>query len=366
MPDKRFERFKSLELEDYFQDDCVAALQAKTRGVDNLSANTAALYPVVLPDRLELLVNLPSGMKKVTVAMNRAELTAQIRTLRLYLEKRTTRQYLPAAQALYKALILPIEPWLKEQSVDTLVFIPDGSLRTIPLAALHDGNQFLIEKFAIATSPGLTLTDPRTIPRKDTQILLNGLTEGVQDFSPLPFVEQELQQIADLYQSHTILKNEGFRVNNLREELADIPYRIVHIASHGQFNADNRETFVLAYDNKISMNTLEDLLGLSRYRNNPVELLTLSACQTAAGDDRAALGLAGVAIKAGARSALASLWFINDRASSVLVTEFYRQLQNPKLSKAKALQQAQLILLKQRRYRHPSLWAPFLLIGNWL
>ncbi|MEE9412937.1 MAG: CHAT domain-containing protein [Methylococcales bacterium] len=360
------ERFKSLELEDYFQDDCVAALQAKTRGVDNLSANTAALYPVVLPDRLELLVNLPSGMKKVTVAMNRAELTAQIRTLRLYLEKRTTRQYLPAAQALYKALILPIEPWLKEQSVDTLVFIPDGSLRTIPLAALHDGNQFLIEKFAIATSPGLTLTDPRTIPRKDTQILLNGLTEGVQDFSPLPFVEQELQQIADLYQSHTILKNEGFRVNNLREELADIPYRIVHIASHGQFNADNRETFVLAYDNKISMNTLEDLLGLSRYRNNPVELLTLSACQTAAGDDRAALGLAGVAIKAGARSALASLWFINDRASSVLVTEFYRQLQNPKLSKAKALQQAQLILLKQRRYRHPSLWAPFLLIGNWL
>jgi len=334
--------------------------------VDHLATNTAALYPVILPDRLELLVSLPSGMKKTSVALSQAELTAQIRILRLSLEKRTTREYLPHAQTLYKTLILPIEAWLKAESIDTLVFIPDGPLRTIPLSALHDGTQFLIEKYAIATSPGLTLTDPQSIPRKNAQVLLSGLSESVQNFPALPFVNEELQHVADLYKGHTILKNKTFRVNNLRTELADILFRVVHIASHGQFSADNSETFLLAYDDKISMNTLEDLLGLSRYRDSPIELLTLSACQTAAGDDRAALGLAGVAIKAGARSALASLWFINDRASSVLVTEFYRQLQNPKLSKAKALQQAQQFLLKHRRYRHPSLWAPFLLIGNWL
>jgi CHAT domain-containing protein len=100
-------------------------------------------------------------------------------------------------------------------------------------------------------------------------------------------------------------------------------------------------------------------------RKNPVELLTLSACQTAVGDERAALGLAGVAIKAGARSALASLWFVNDESTSKLVTEFYQQLQNPTLSKAQALQQAQKSLMEQG-YQHPLYWAPFLLIGNWL
>ena len=114
------------------------------------------------------------------------------------------------------------------------------------------------------------------------------------------------------------------------------------------------------------MDGLEKFIKLSRFREKPVELLTLSACRTAAGDDRAALGLAGIAIKAGARSALATLWFINDRASSVLVTRFYRELKNPAVSKAQALRFAQLSLIEDRRYRHPGYWSPFLLIGNWL
>ena len=114
------------------------------------------------------------------------------------------------------------------------------------------------------------------------------------------------------------------------------------------------------------MNRLAQTIGLRRFQEEPLELLVLSACQTAAGDDRAALGLAGIALKAGARSALATLWFINDEATSVLVSEFYRQLQDPSISKAKALQNAQLMLVRDKRYRHPSLWAPFLLIGNWL
>ena len=107
-------------------------------------------------------------------------------------------------------------------------------------------------------------------------------------------------------------------------------------------------------------------MNVSRFRDEPVELLTLSACETAVGDDLAALGLAGIAVKAGARSALATLWFINDQASAVLVSEFYAQLQDPSLSKVKALQQAQLRLVQDRRYEHPIYWSPFLLIGNWL
>jgi CHAT domain-containing protein len=107
-------------------------------------------------------------------------------------------------------------------------------------------------------------------------------------------------------------------------------------------------------------------MASTTYRDQPVELLTLSACQTAVGDDKAALGLGGVAVKAGARSALATLWYINDQASSILITDFYEDLKKPGISKARALQQAQLELLEDHRYDHPSYWSPFLLIGNWL
>jgi CHAT domain-containing protein len=144
------------------------------------------------------------------------------------------------------------------------------------------------------------------------------------------------------------------------------PFSIVHIASHAQFRGNIEETFLLTFDDKLTLDRLEEMIGLFRFREEPLELLTLSACQTAAGDDRAALGLAGIAIKAGARSALATLWYINDQSSSDLVSEFYRQLQDPSISRAAALQRAQLQLLNVPGYEHPGYWAPFLLINNWL
>ena len=113
------------------------------------------------------------------------------------------------------------------------------------------------------------------------------------------------------------------------------------------------------------MNTLEYLMSLGKYRNHQVDLLTLSACQTALGNERAALGLAGVAVKAGVRSAVATLWNVDDEATSLAIRELYRQLRKDGMSKAKALQNAQKMLLSQRKYWHPLYWAPFLLIGNW-
>jgi CHAT domain-containing protein len=187
----------------------------------------------------------------------------------------------------------------------------------------------------------------------------------VQGFAPLPFVADELQSVQKLY-GGTVRQDQQFTVPTMEKDLGDTPYQIVHIASHGQFDSDVNKTFLLTYDGKLGMNKLEQILGLSKFRTDAVELLTLSACETAAGDDRAALGLAGVAIKAGARSALATLWTVNDPASAELVSTFYRELQDPAVSKAKALQQAQLGLLKDARYRHPSYWSAFLLIGNWL
>jgi CHAT domain-containing protein len=196
-------------------------------------------------------------------------------------------------------------------------------------------------------------------------MLLAGLTESVQGFPALPYIAEELSDISQLY-GGTILYNKDFLKQSLRDKLLQTPYSIVHIASHGKFENDPRDSFVLTFDGRLTMDDLERFIKFSEFRREPVELLTLSACQTAAGDDRAALGLAGVAIKAGARSALATLWLINDEAAEMLITEFYRHLSDPSLNKAQALQQAQIALLKDSRYRHPGFWAAFLLIGNWL
>ena len=360
------EAFRTAELEDYFRDECVAELQARVRPIDQLAARTAAIYPIILPERTVMLMSLPDGLGQVSIPISADDLTALVRELRLLLEKRTTRQYLPIAQQLYDGLIRPIEPRLEDQAIDTLVFIPDGPLRTIPLAALHDGEGFLIDRYAVATVPSLSLLDPRPVAETRITTLLNGLTESVQGFASLPFVASELDTIASLY-GGTVLRDHEFVVSEVEESLAQTPYSVVHIASHGEFAGDPDKSFLLTYDGRLDMDGLEQLIKLSRFRDEPVELLTLSACRTAAGDDRAALGLAGVAIKAGARSALATLWFINDQASSLLVAEFYRQLgTTPTPTKAKALQRAQQTIKSDLRYRHPAYWSPFLIIGNWL
>ncbi len=359
------ESLKGAELEDYFQDDCVAQLRAKTTGIDQLAPQTGAIYPIILPDRTELLLSTPEGLKRFTAQVDAETLTKEVRAFRQRLEKRTTHQYLPHARKLYGWIIEPLQAELKRQNIDTLVIVPDGPLRTIPMAALYDGKQFLGARYALATTPGLKLTDPRPIERKNVRLMINGLTEAVQGFPGLPYVAEEVKTINSLY-GGTVLQNKDFVVPKMERALTDKTYSIVHIASHGQFSSSIDKTFILTYDSKLSMDALENFLGLAKFREDAVELLTLSACQTAAGDDRAALGLAGVAVKAGARSALATLWTVNDPASALLVSEFYRGLQDPSVSKAKALQQAQLKLIEDPRYRHPGYWSPFLLIGNWL
>ncbi len=360
------EQLKTAELRDYFQDDCVIEFQGEIAPVDQLKAGTAALYPVLLPDRVELLLSLPDGIHQYQVPVGSPAFTQKVREFRKGLEKRTTHEYLAPAQQLYGWLIAPLESDLWAQQIDTLVIVPDGPLRTIPLAAIHDGQRFLIERYALATTPGLTLTDLQASPRGDNRLLLSGLSRSVQGFPALQQVEAELATLGAMYQKSTVLKNEDFQISNMDRALTAAPYPIVHIASHGQFANELDQTFLLTFDGKLTLNRLEQLLELSQYRKQPVELLTLSACQTAAGDDRAALGLAGVAIKAGVRSALATLWFVNDPAAAVLVSGFYQRLQDQSQSKARALQLAQQTLLDDRRYRHPGYWAPFLLIGNWL
>ncbi|GJL52726.1 MAG: hypothetical protein NPIRA01_39530 [Nitrospirales bacterium] len=369
---RTMEQFKTAELQDYFRDNCVEASLSKKTNVDEIVKgleHTAVVYPILLPDRMELLISVHNGqkaeLKRKRVQVTLEILTSEVRTLRKFLEKRTTREYLPHAQQVYAWLIQPIRKYLTQFDVHTLVFVPDGPLRTIPLGALHDGQEFLIEQYALAITPGIDLTDPRPINREDIKLLSVGLTDSVQGFPSLPNVASEIQALTQLYGGRVLL-NQQFQVDELEYEMKDERPSIVHIASHAKFSGEAKKTFLLAFDEKLTMDRLDELIGLYQFRDTPLDLLTLSACETAAGDDRAALGLAGVAIKAGARSALATLWFINDKATSELITEFYRQLQNVSVSKAMALQIAKKKLMSHPSYQHPSYWSPFLLINNWL
>jgi len=359
------ENFKAAELQDYFKDDCVEVNQSRIQPIDQVAPQTAIIYPIVFQDRTDILMSLGGTIKRMTIPISAKELIQTIDRFRALLEKRTTHQYLPHAQALYTLLVKPLEPSLNEFNIHTLVFVPDGALRTIPMAALHDGQQFLIQKYAIATTPGLTLTDAHGLDRDQVHLLSIGLTEGVQGFSPLPNVNQEIQDLQNLFGGKTLV-DKDFLARNIEREMKQEEFTIVHIASHGKFDKDPQDSYVLTYDQKLTMTQLGQLMGLFQFRQTPLDLLTLSACETAVGDERAALGLAGVAIKSGARSALATLWFINDQASSILVHRFYTQLKQSSLSKAEALQQAQISLLDHAIYRHPGYWAPFLLINNWL
>ncbi len=360
------EQLKAVELEDYFCDDCVNLKRSKKTNVEAVDGRTAVVYVIPLATRTEVLVGVASGLKRFTLDVGTVALSAEVLAFRRNLETRTTFRFLEQAQQLHDWIIKPIRQFLKEGNVDTLVFVPDGALRTIPFSTLHDGNRFLIEDFAVAVVPGLSLVEPRPIERGKARMLLNGISEAVQGFPPLSFVPAELGSIAALYPGEVFLDGK-FLLKDFQRRMTEEQYSIVHIASHGQFDRDVRKTFVLTHDAKLTLNDLEAAIRPGQYRGKPVEMLVLSACQTAAGDDRAALGLAGVAVKAGARSALATLWFVNDQSTSTLVSEVYSQLlKNPDLTKARALQGAQLKLLADRRYRHPCYWSPYLLIGNWL
>ena len=393
------ESFKKAELQDYLQVEC---LDLHTQCLDLASLvdkQTALLYPIALPNRLELLLQRHDGLKQFTIPIDEKTLREQVISFSSQLHhhpnpeelartrsqsvasaevctsssqgqpqtlKTATYDFLKPAQTLYRSLIQP----LQLHDIKTLVIVPDGILRTMPFAALHDGSQFLIEKYALATLPNLCLKPSSRSQKEQKTILLSGLSKPVQGFSGLPCAKYELENIQNIYNDTAKpLLNESFTLSNLQKHIKQSNYDILHIASHAQFNPYLKNTFILTYDDKLNLDKLNRLLGITRLKTqSPIELLTLSACETGIGNDRAPLGLAGVAVKAGIQSVFASLWAIDDEATPAVVIEFYRQLQMPDISKAKALQNAQKMMLTDKnyvRYRHPYYWAAFLLIGHW-
>ena len=357
------ESLQIVQLNNFFRQAC---LRGKSVSIDAVDTHAAALYPIVLSDRLELILSLPNRpLTHYSVAIPQAELEATVEQLRKTVVIRSRRTYYEPATKLYNWLITPILEELTQQQIKTLVFIPDGVLHNVPLAALYDGKNYLIEQYNLVLNPGLQLLAPRPLTETKLKTLAVGLTQERGNFSALEYVNLELAQIQQQVKSE-ILVDEQFTTEALREEIKFSDYPIVHIATHGQFSSSIENTFLLAWNDRINIEQLKQILQSKTGTNDAIELLVLSACETASGDDRAALGLAGMAIQAGAKSTIATLWSINDRATAQLMETLYRAIALQSLGKAQAVRQAQLRLLHDPKYEHPFYWAAYTTIGNWL
>lgn len=159
--------------------------------------------------------------------------------------------------------------------------------------------------------------------------------------------------------------NNSFTEVNFNRFVNKTPFRLVHLATHGQFSSSAEETFLLTWDERINIDELNSLLRGDSKLLRPVDLLVLSACETATGDSNSVLGLAGIAVRGGARSTMASLWAVDDEATVILMTNFYRELANEPITKAESLRRAQISILSQERFAHPFFWSAFILVGNW-
>ncbi len=410
------EQLKQTELEDFFQDRCLIQEHVKF-SLDDVAADTAVLYPVLLTDRLEWLISINGQLQQVQIKQSQTQLDQQIRQYTADLRNARVNN---ANKALYQLLFEPLQAILQQHGIKTLVYIPDGVLRLLPLSVLSDGEQYLIEQYAIVTVPGLNLLNPRIRMDAADKSLLVGLshpTSAAVDKLPsamlteltgysaeqeaseqqrnltkttssgeaeikqtpinnraialnqlaealvLPGVITEIEQLAGSLPNTTLL-NQQFTLSNFKKKAALDSYNIVHIASHGFFGGDSKDSFIMTYDKLLTMDELEGLLR-GRDQDDPVNMLTLSACQTAEGDDRAPLGFSGIAIKANAQTALGSLWPISDDAAVKLMNIFYHQLIIERHSKVKALQIAQQKLINDPEMSDPFFWAPFILVGHW-
>ena len=360
------ESLQVAELDNFFRTACLEAQQVALEAVEQ--TNAAIIYPIILPDRLEIIVSLPDQpLQQYTSVVAQTELEQTLSEWRRNLEKPfTAPEGMRLGQALYGWLIQPMQAALAAADVKTLTFVLDGALRNTPMAALHDGDRYVIEQYAVALSPGLQLLGPRSLQETNLTALLGGLTKARHGFSALVNVADELQTVYEMI-SGRLLLNEDFTTDSLTQQVTESDRPIVHLATHGQFSSEAEATFIVAWDGRIPVKELGALLKAGDLnRLDPIELLVLTACETATGDKRAALGLAGVALESGTRSTLASLWNLEDASVVAFIEQFYQALAQPNITKAEALQQAQLAFLRNRDYRHPTYWSAYVLLGNWL
>ncbi|MCY7336269.1 MAG: CHAT domain-containing protein [Chamaesiphon sp.] len=362
------ESLQVAELENFLRQGC---LDTYTVQLDKIDRSAAVIYPIILPDRVATIASIPGQpLRYYSQKISAATVEETVAGLQRKIQDPNfnTQQELAFKQQskqIYDLLLAPLTGDLAAAKTKTLVFVLDGAFRNIPMSILYDGNKYLVEKYNLALTPGLQLVPPQDITDRRSQALLGGISEGRQDFSALPNAKAEIEAIGRLI-PHQKLFNEQFKSGAVSSNLVASNAPIVHFATHGQFSSKAEDTYILTWDNRLNLDQFSNLLKDRGSRSgNAIELLVLSACQTAAGDNRATLGLAGVAIRARAKSTIASLWSVDDKATQDLMVNLYQNLANKQLGKGESLRQAQQTLLRNPQYRSPYFWAPFVLVGNW-
>jgi CHAT domain-containing protein len=355
---------------------------------EQTNINPAVIWASPQDDFLQLVLITPNETfvaKKVRGA-TRESLTQRIQELEMGIADRESLKYLPPARLIYRWLFKPLDPYLEAEKIDTLLLCTGPSLRSLPFAALHDGEKFVIEKYSLARIPAFSLTDTNYQPRSNKKVLATGASE-FRELPSLPGVKVELDTIVPQLWSGQKIYNQDFTVQNLKNAHKLGDFDIIHIASHSNFSSGSPDNSYIQFsDRKLTLDEIADLeLDLPQ-----VDLLVLSACETALGDEEAEFGFAGLAMQAGVKSALASLWAINDAGTVVLMSEFYQQLKSNPI-KAEALRQAQINMLKRKvfvegrkvrgseieinlpdntdevqsqNFNHPFYWSGFTIIGN--
>ena len=348
-------------------------------------------------DVLQLVIVTPTGQpQQIEIpTATREKVIASVRALQIELTDRTRRRqsnYLKYSQALYNWLVLPLESTLAAEDIGHVSFIMAPGLRSLPLAALHDGEQFLLENYSIGLMPSFSLTELAPAygsgsTLHQSEVLAMGASRFT-DPPPLPAVEAALDIIADDLWAGEAFLHEHFTLANLTTEISKEQYGIVHLATHAVFEPGNYEaSYIQLWNEKITLPEL-DKLNLSE---STIDLIILSACNTAVGDRTSEYGFAGFAVNAGSQSALASLWPVSDEGTLGFMTQFYQQLSAGKL-RSDSLRQAQISMLQGEvsivngqvigpdgeaiamipelaesgnwDFAHPFYWSAFTMIGN--
>ncbi|MEL6928282.1 MAG: CHAT domain-containing protein [Cyanobacteria bacterium J06600_6] len=352
--------------------------------------NPAVIWAIPKDNFLRLILITPENqfVTRDIRGANRARLSMRVEELKTSITDSQSLAYLPPARIIYQWLFKPLDPFLEAEQIDTLLLCTGPSLRSLPFAALHDGNQFAIEKYSLARIPAFNLTNTDYEDKGEQQVLAMGASE----FTSLPSlmgVEAELNTIVPKLWSGLKMLNQQFTIANLVQAHRQGDFDIIHLASHAQFNPGSPEdSYIQFSDRQLSLKQLAEL----ELDSPSVDLLVLSACETAVGNEDAEYGFAGLAMQAGVKSALASLWTINDVGTVLLMSEFYQELKSTPI-KAEALRQAQLKMLQKRvfvegnqirgsdvevevdlpevgtetkplNFNHPFYWAGFTIIGN--
>ncbi|WP_445171034.1 CHAT domain-containing protein [Microcoleus sp.] len=364
----------------------LASIGAETRTKPSL------IYLFSQPEKLNLVLITSCGeiVYKSVPSANREELLKVVSEFRNEITKpgvRATTSYLSSSQQLYKWMIAPLEDSLKKCETDTISFVVDRGLRGMPFAALHDGQQFLVEKYNLSLMPSMNLTDSRYVDLRNSQVLAMGASQ-FSELNPLPAVPAEIAAISREWQGVSFL-NEGFTLENLKRQHQSRPFGVIHLATHGAFRPGvPSNSFIQLWDSRLRLDQLGDL----RLNNPQVNMLVLSACRTAVGDAQAELGFGGLALQAGVQTAVGSLWYVSDEGTLGLMSEFYQQLKTAGI-KGAALRQAQIAMLRGEvrleggrlrsssrgegvelptslqgfadlKLSHPYYWSAFVMIGS--